>query len=374
MKIGLNLLYLLPGIVGGTETYAAGLLNGLSRVDVENEYVVFVNSESASWPMPGRENFRRILCPVKASNRAGRYFFEQVRLPKVLKEKGVDLVHSLGYVGPLRPPCPAVLTLHDLHYLHYRAMGNIIPWCKCLILGNLVNQCARRATSVITVSDFSREEICRELKLAREKVTVTKEAPSDLSQRDHRGEKAEVLREHGVSGPYIVAFAGGALHKNIPRLLEAYGALGGKTGHKLVLIGHLPRDIEKTNLPESVVATGYVPSEHLSPLLAGAEVFVLPSLYEGFGLPALEAQQAGVPVVCSNVASLPEVAGEGALFFNPLSVQEMAEAIARVLKDKTLRENLQKKGFENVARFSWEKTARETVAVYERVYGRRGQR
>ena len=362
MKIGINLLYLLPGIVGGTETYAAGLLNGLSKVDGENEYLVFVNSESVSWPMPGRENFRRVLCSVKASNRADRYFFEQARLPKVLKENGVDLVHSLGYVGPLRPPCPAVLTVPDLNY---RAIGNTMPWYKRLVLGNLVNQCAKRASSVITISDFSREEICRELKLARDKVTVTKLGPRDSSQRDHGGEKAEVLREHGVSGPYIVAFAGGALHKNIPRLLEAYGALGGKTGHKLVLIGHLPRDIEKTNLPESVVATGYVPSEHLSPLLAGAEVFVLPSLYEGFGLPALEAQQAGVPVVCSNVASLPEVAGEGALFFNPLSVQEMAEAIARVLKDKTLRENLQKKGFENVARFSWEQTARMTLDVYK---------
>ena len=137
MKIGLNLLYLLPGIVGGTETYAAGLLNGLSKVDGENEYLVFVNSESASWPMPGRENFRRILCSVKASNRAGRYFFEQVRLPKVLKEKGVDLVHSLGYVGPLRPPCPAVLTLHDLNY---RAIGSTMPWYRHLVLESLVDR------------------------------------------------------------------------------------------------------------------------------------------------------------------------------------------------------------------------------------------
>ena len=370
MKIGINLLYLLPGIVGGTETYAAELLNGLSKVDGENEYLVFVNQESASWPIPGRENFRRILCSVKASNRAGRYFFEQVRLPKVLKENGVDLVHSLGYVGPLRPPCPVVLTLHDLNY---RAIGDTMPWYRHLVLENLVNQCAKRAAEVITVSDFSREEICRELKLARDKVTVTREAPRDFSQRDYGGETAELLREHGISRPYIAAFAGGALHKNIPRLLEAYGMLSGKIGHKLVLIGHLPRDIEKTNLPESVIATGYVPSEHLLPLLAGAEAFVLPSLYEGFGLPALEAQQAGVPVVCSNVASLPEVAGEGALYFNPLSVQEMAEAIARVLKDKTLRENILKKGFENVARFSWEKAARETLAVYERVYWKREQ-
>ena len=371
MKIGINLLYLLPGKVGGTETYASGLLNGLSKVDGENEYLVFVNSESVSWPMPGRENFRRVLCSVKASNRADRYFFEQARLPKVLKENGVDLVHSLGYVGPLRPPCPAVLTVPDLNY---RAIGDTMPWYRRLVLESLVNQCAKRAVEVITISDFSREEICRELKLVRDKVTVTKLGPGDFSQRDHGGETAELLREQGVSGPYIAAFAGGSLHKNIPRLLEAYGTLSGKTGHKLVLIGHLPRDVKKTNLPESVIATGYVPSEHLSLLLAGAEAFVLPSLYEGFGLPVLEAQQAGVPVVCSNVASLPEVAGEGALFFNPLSVQEMAEAIARVLKDKTLRENLQKKGFENVARFSWEKTARETVAVYERVYGRRGQR
>ena len=369
MKIGINLLYLLPGIVGGTETYAAGLLSGLSRVDCENEYHVFVNAESASWPIPQGENFRRLLCPVKASNRAGRYFFEQARLPKVLAECGVDLVHSLGYVGPLRPPCPALLTVHDLNF---KALRGTMPWYKRLVLGNLVRGCVERAAEVITVSDFSREALCRELKVTRSKVTVVREGPREIT-RISQGCCSVALREqYGIRGPYIAAFAGGgSVHKNIPRLLEAFGILSGKTGHKLLLIGKLPRNVEQKILPENVVPTGYVPSPHLLPLLAGAEAFVLPSLYEGFGLPVLDAQQAGVPVVCSSAASLPEVAGEGAVYFDPLSVQEMVEAIARVLEEKPLRDTLKEKGLENVSRFSWEKTARETVAVYERAYRRR---
>ena len=366
MKIGINLLYLLPGKVGGTETYAAGLLKGLSLVGSENEYLIFVNAESASWPIPQGENFRRVLCPVKASNRAGRYFFEQARLPKVLAECGVDLVHSLGYVGPLRPPCLALLTVPDLNY---RAIGGTMPWHKRLVLENLVARCVERAAEVITISDFSREALCRELKVDKNRVVVTKLGPRESMLESLNPVREEIINAYGVVKPYIAAFAGGgSVHKNIPRLLEAFGILSGKTGHKLLLIGNLPRNVEQKILPENVVPTGYVPSPHLLPLLAGAEAFVLPSLYEGFGLPVLDAQQAGVPVVCSSAASLPEVAGEGAVYFDPLSVQEMVEAITRVLEEKPLRDTLKEKGLENVSRFSWEKTARETMAVYERAY------
>ena len=106
MKIGINLLYLLPGVVGGTETYAAGLLQGLAEIDQRNEYVVFVNRESENWPLPQAANFTRVVCPVRAAGRASRYFFEQVRLPRLLAQYHIDVVHSLGYVGPLVAPCP----------------------------------------------------------------------------------------------------------------------------------------------------------------------------------------------------------------------------------------------------------------------------
>jgi hypothetical protein len=113
MKIGINLLYLIPGVVGGTETYASGLLPGLAAIDQENEYVVFVNWESADWPLPEASNFSRVVCPVSATSRSQRYFFEQLRLPVLLKRHSVNLVHSLGYASPLSIPCPLVVSVRD---------------------------------------------------------------------------------------------------------------------------------------------------------------------------------------------------------------------------------------------------------------------
>ena len=107
MRIGINLLYLIPGFVGGTEIYAAGLLHGLSQLDNKNEFVVFVNEESVEWPIPQANNFNRVICPISASNRASRYYFEQFHFPNTLKKYKIDILHSLGYVGPVFPSCPA---------------------------------------------------------------------------------------------------------------------------------------------------------------------------------------------------------------------------------------------------------------------------
>jgi glycosyltransferase involved in cell wall biosynthesis len=184
---------------------------------------------------------------------------------------------------------------------------------------------------------------------------------------------SKVKSSYGISGPYLIAFGGGALHKNIPRLLQAFEELKKELPHKLVLIGHLPHNVNLRVMSEDIIATGYVPAEHVLPLLSGAELFVLPSLYEGFGLPVLEAQQAGVPVVCSTAGSLPEVAGEAAVFFNPNSIADMAEKIAALASNPALRTELRQKGLANIRRFSWEQTARETLTVYAQVYEARMQ-
>lgn len=365
MRIAINLLYLLPGVVGGTETYAAGLLNGLSQIESPDEFVVFVNRESASWPIPQSNKFSQVICSVGASNRARRYFYEQVHLPRLLKEYAIDVVHSLGYVGPLRTPCPGVVTVPDLNYL---AIGHTMPAYKRLILKMFSTQAAKNSAAVITISEFSKAAICEKSGMEPGKVFVTLLGPRWNRDAEPEPEARELLEKYGVKEPYWAAFGGGSVHKNICRLLQAYSQLRGRFSRQLLLIGHLPADVHSGSLPEGVVATGYVPDEHVFPLLSGAEVFVLPSLYEGFGLPVLEAQQVGVPVVCSTAGSLPEVAGDGAVFFDPYSVQDLVEKTGQVVLNKELREKLRRMGLQNCQRFSWGQTALETVAVYKRVY------
>lgn len=369
MKIGINLLYLIPGVVGGTETYAAGLLHGLAEIDRRNEYVVFVNREGESWPLPQAVNFTRVVCPVRASVRAFRYLFEQVRLPRLLARNRIDVVHSLGYVGPLFAPCPTVVTIPDLNYV---AMKRTMPGVKRTVLRFFSIRSARRANRVITISHFSKEEICRILGLKPGKITVTHLAAMRQGDSTSSADWAECTGRYRIQPPYVVAFGGRTLNKNIPALVRAFASLKDAFPHTLVLIGHLPSNvdlaIESSEMRERVAITGYVPERHLLPLLRHADLFVLPSLYEGFGLPLLEAQQAGVATVCSTAGSLPEVGGDGALYFDPTSVEDMADAIRRCLADAALRSELVLKGKENLARFSWEKTARETLSVYQGVF------
>ena len=365
MKIGINLLYLLPGVVGGTETYAAGLLHGLAEIDQRNEYVVFVNRESESWPLPRAANFTRVVCPLRAAGRASRYLFEQVRLPRLLARYHIDVVHSLGYVGPLAAPCSSVVSIHDLNYI---ALRNTMPGGRRIALGFFSIQAARRANHVITISDFSKREICRTLRLDPGKVTVTHLGGLRNGASNSSENWMELTGRYGIREPYVIAFGGGTPHKNIPRLIRSFALVKDAFPHSLVLIGHIPSNAALNATRDRVTITGYVPEEHILPLLSHADLFVLPSLYEGFGLPVLEAQQAAVAVACSSAGSLPEVGGEGVIYFDPTSVEHIADTIRRCLADTNLRSQLILKGRENLSRFSWTKTARETLSVYQGVF------
>ena len=369
MYIGINLLYLLPGVVGGMETYAAGLLYGLEKMAPEHEFIVFVNREAADWPLPVSPQFTRVVCPVNATNRAARYYFEQTRLPGLLRHWQVDLLHSLGYVGPVVCPCPTVLTIPDPNYMD---IAHTIPLHRRLPLRVLSTQAARSAHAVITISHFSKQRLCQTLHLPADKIVVTHLAPRpEMLLTPPAAAWPDLCARYRIEEPYIVAFGGGAVHKNIPALLQAFAKLDSSLPHHLVLIGHIPpnvdMDAQARHDAHRVIATGYIPGEHIAPLFSHADLFVLPSLYEGFGLPVLEAQQAGVAVACSTAGSLPEIAGDSALLFDPNSVADIACKIAECLANPELRRRLCQQGSANLARFSWEKTAIETLSVYTKV-------
>ncbi|MDI6766949.1 MAG: glycosyltransferase family 1 protein [Bacteroidota bacterium] len=373
MKIGINLLYLIPGVVGGTETYAWGLLNGLAKVDQKNEFIVFLNREAAHWQLPSINNFVRVVCPVSGSNRWGRYFFEQVKLPRLLQKYNIDLVHSLGYVSPLLTNRVSVVTIHDLNY---RDIGKHIPLFRRVALHFFVKQSALKATRVITVSEFSRNEIINSFNIEPDKVKVTYEASRfsrGFHNEGHQNNDSVMLN---ITSPYIIAFSSQSAHKNIPRLLKAYNLarMQNKGIPQLVLIGHKPSNgefisvVNELKLFENIRFTGYLDAISLQTVLCGAQIMVFPSYYEGFGLPVLEAMEFGVPVICSNRAALPEIAGNAALFFNPFDIEDIAEKILQLTTNPKLQDNLREKGYRNSSRFSWHKTALNTLEVYKSAF------
>ena len=371
MKIGINLLYLLPGVVGGTETYAAGLLHGLAQIDQRDEFIVFVNRESATWPIPEAPNFSRVVCPVHATIRSRRYLFEQLRLPRLLAKYKIDVVHSLGYVTPLMAPCRSVVSILDILYDYPGAFS----YLKKQLLKLLVVVSAQRAEHILTISEASRGQIVSRLHVRPEKVTVSLLA-SKTRKAGNEQNWAGLSSKLGICGDYLLAFSSLSPSKNIPTLLQAFARLraGLSESVQLVLVGHQPKRgallrklTDSLGLHDSAVFTGYLSDDALALVLKHATVFVFPSLYEGFGIPILEAMAAGVPTACSNVASLPEVAGDAALLFDPTSLEEMIKALTCLLTNPSLRDELVAKGHQNVQRFSWANTAEKTLKIYQKV-------
>src|SRR6185437_253345 len=371
MRIGLNLLYLLPGVVGGTETYATHLIEALSDLDRANDYLIFVNREAAGFPLKTGPNFKRIVCPVSAVHRGLRYGWEQAMLPLQLQQHGVDVVHSLGYVGPLWPGRPHVITIHDLNYRsEYVAMSRL----KRRVLGGFVEAGGERAAHVLTLSDASKAQIVKHLRVPPARVTTTHLAPD----AERTGATATGRAGDANHPPYIIVFGGSAPHKNIPRLIAAFASVAKGIPHSLMIVGHVPADgsvgasISRSGVAERIRTTGYLTTAELAMALRNADLLAFPSLYEGFGLPVLDAQAAGVPVVCSSFAALPEVAGDGALLFDPLSTESIATALVAPISDPALRRSLIAAGTANVARFSWTRTAGLTLDVYLQLMGSLG--
>jgi len=362
MRVGLNLLYLIPGVVGGTESYARSLIHSLGALDDENEYVVFVNKLAADMDITPGPNFRRVICPFLPLRRVVRYGWEQGILPFQVSREKIDLVHSLGFVVPLAARSRQIVTVHDLNFL------SDLGWHTTQgrrILRFFVERSVRRADHIITVSEFSRTGLISKLGVPPQKVTVTHSAGARHLQDP--GARSDYDPAAGM--PYILALSGLPMHKNIARLVSAFEQIQDVVPHSLVVAGHLPNNPEyRRNLEAKagrrIHFTGYLSDAEIAAALRGASLLAFPSLYEGFGLPVIEAQRVGIPVTCSSVAALPEVAGAGAHYFDPLSVDSIAAALRTCLLDADIRKTLVREGYENALRFSWEKAARETLAIY----------
>ena len=368
-KLGVNLLYLVPRQVGGTEIYARRLVAALARRLTETELVVFCGSEAAAvlpdpeWP----GNVRVVRAPVRAASKPLRLATELAWLPAAADHHGVELLHSLGTTAPLHGRAVRVTTVHDLIYEHF---PGAFPAAARLGLKLVVPAGARRSRRVQVSSSFTKADVVEHFGLAPETVDVV---PLGLGMRDVPSPTpADELRARlGLGDRPVLLTVNAALpHKNLERLLRALAQVPEPV---LALVGHAGRESERLRalagelgIAERVRMTGWLGDEDLEGLYRLAAGFVYPSLHEGFGMPVLEAMRRGTPVACADATSLPEVVGDAALLFDPYSVEAIAEAAGTLLRGGSRTEELVARGRERAAGFGWERTAEAAIASYTR--------
>jgi glycosyltransferase involved in cell wall biosynthesis len=369
--VGLNLIYLVPGETGGTEVVARELLPELVSARPGFRFTLFVNRETAE----SKDRFFGELAPVVAVPVRARRRHEWVRgeqqlLPRLARREGVDLVHSLANTGPAWGRFRRVVTIHDLiHRVHPEAHFGL----RSLGMRMLVSLAAHRSDRVIADSKSTRDDLVRLLGLDAARIDV---APLGVGSRGRAAPvpEAELRRRHELGERRILlSVSAKRPHKNLIRLLEALALLPAEGRPILVLPGYpspyeheLRRRAEELGVGADTRLLGWLPDPELEGFYAAAACFVFPSLYEGFGLPVLEAMARGVPVACSQRGSLAEVAGGAAKLFDPESPASIAAAVDEILRDPAESERLRRAGREQAARFSWQRTARDTVASYER--------
>jgi glycosyltransferase involved in cell wall biosynthesis len=370
MHVGLNLIFLVPGETGGMEVYARELIPALvSQAPPGTRFTAFINREAAAAGKgPWGEIVPAMTVPVHARSRAQWVFGEQALLPRLAARARIDLLHSLASTAPVWGGLRRVTTVHDLIYARFpqahagirdKGMRLLVPWA------------ARRSERVIADSLNTREDLVKLVGLARERVDVVPLGIGAMRRDDPVAEPELRARLELGERRVVLSLSAKRPHKNLMALIGALALIPPERRPVLVLPGY-PTDHERAlrerahraGVGADVRFAGWLAEPWIEGLWRVADAFVFPSLYEGFGLPVLEAMARGVPVACSNASSLPEVAGDAALLFDPTVEADIAGALERLLGDPAFSERLRRAGLERAREFTWERTARLTLASY----------
>ena len=369
--IGLNLLYLVPGETGGMEVYARELIPALREADPGLRLTAFVNREAAEsgGDAPWKEIPHEVV-PVRARRRTEWVRGEQQHLPRLARRAGVDLLHSLANTAPAYGPRPRVVTVHDL--IAWRRpeahLGFLSRGVRLLI-----RLAVARSQRVIAVSESTRRDLVELLRVDPVQIDVV---PNGVTLAATSGDARAARERLGAGGRRIVLSASAKRpHKNLGRLLEAIAQMDDRPllvlpGYRTPYEDELREQARVLEVEDDVRFLGWTEAGELEDLYAAADCFAFPSYYEGFGLPVLEAMARGVPVVCADRSSLPEVAGDAALLFDPDDARAVAGALRAVLEDPARADDLRRRGHAQAERFSWAAAARGTLASYERALGR----
>lgn len=351
----------------GVGSYARNLTNSLLKIDKESEYIFIHNRYNDFYKDKNQIIIKSINNPLFNAIR------KFISFPIIFMNKNFDLIHDTYHFFPylINKRIKKIVTIHDITPILNFEKHRIVS-----VLGHrlLLNKVLNKVNKIITVSKSTKKDIVKNFNISPKKITVTLLAADKKYRLLSNQIVNKVRKKYKLNFPYILYVGTLEPRKNIPNLLKAYSKIKDKLSHKLVITGkkgwkykEIFETIDNLKLEKDVLFTGYVPEEDLPALYNGAELFVFPSFYEGFGLPPLEAMQCGCPVITSNTSSLPEVVGNAGIMVDPNNIDELARQMQRVLTDKKQRQSMIKEGLKQAKKFSWEKCARETLKVYKEV-------
>jgi glycosyltransferase involved in cell wall biosynthesis len=364
----------------GIGTYTEQLYQHIWAIDATNKYVFFSNRHSERLEQCGGDNVAFMRAPSPLANKYLRVGWENAVLPIRLLKGEVDLLHSVNYSLPFLMPSriKKIVTVNDLIWLKF---PDQFPRDSVRAAKKRFQHACRSADAIISISENTREDVLEGFHCSDEKLRVIYDGVDIERFRKSRGQPSleQGMRlKHHLPNNFILWVGGYRKHKNVELLCSAFSMAKRRVSlpHKLVLCG--PDLLSKPSVRDilarhgdDIMAVGPVTDEELVMLYSIADAFVFPSLYEGFGLPVLEAMACGTPVITSNRSSLPEVAGNAAILVNPDVEEQIADAIVNVITDDSLRQLLCQRGLERVKLFTWENTAHETLKLFEEVMGQR---
>ena len=370
MRIGVNTVFLVPGRVGGSETYVIDTLRHAVPLRRDVEWVLFTNAENDGLLRERFGSEPNVSCEalgIRASGKLARMVGEQTALPLACHRRGVNLLWSPGYTAPLTGSFPQVVSVLDMQYCEFPADFSVLAR---IALRVIVPRAARRSRVVLTLSAFSRDQIVRYARVPLERIRVVHlgvdavfAAPLSAAEREAR------VGRLVPAGPYVLSVANTHPHKNVAALVQAFGCLPGNPAVRLVLVGvegraeaEVRAAIRSSVRSDRIVRLAGLSRVDLVALYQGARCFAFPSLYEGFGLPVLEAMAAGVPTIAVRGGPLAEVGGD-AVRYTDGSAGDLAEALAEMLAfPETVRLEWIERGSRRAGEFTWARTARETLA------------
>lgn len=379
MRIGIEAQRLFRPHKHGMDRVALELIKNLQRIDKVNEYFIFVKPDQDRDVLEHTDNFNIVEVP------GGPYpLWEQFQLPKFVKKYQCDLLHCTSNTAPLKVQSKVITTLHDIIFREESVLKQLLSsasWYQKI--GNLyrrflVKDVVKKSEHLITVSNFENQNIKKVFKLENQKVTTVHNGVNQQFNNQFTREQKEAVRsQYQLPKEFLFHIGNKDPRKNTKRLLDAFFELKQmQFGNiKLVIAGvnedTLDSMLEEMFVPSAlkkdIVLTGYIEDEDLPVIYGLAQVFLFPSLREGFGIPILEAMASGVPVITSNTSSMPEVAGESALLINPYDTQELTQAMVKLLSDEDFRNSLIKGGLKQCRTFSWNQSAKKVLKIYEQL-------
>jgi glycosyltransferase involved in cell wall biosynthesis len=368
LRIGVNALYLIPGGVGGTEIYLRGLLRALAELDSANEYFIFTNRETGPDLIPKAANFHAAPQAVRAESRPARILWEQIALPLAALRLRLDALLNPGFTAPLLAPCPQVTVFHDLQHKRH---PEFFRWYDLPFWNFFLFWSAQVSNLILADSEATAADLRRYYRMPESKLRVVPLGVDEAFRDITRRRRPE---------PYLLTVSTLHPHKNLDGLLRAFAVF--RRTHpefRLVVCGlrgfftkQLDELRESLDLRGAVEFPGWIPREELHDLYARAWAFALPSKFEGFGLPIVEAMAAGVPSACSSIEPLSEIARDAAVQFDPLDTDAIVTAMLRITEDDVLRARLAEAGPARAARYSWRATAEKTLAALLQAASARG--